>query len=301
MKRLSIREAKNIMGSLMLDIDAIEMAFGFIPEQIPHIPYSAKELEKCAELKLRLYLEVPCTDKGLPLSIENMAKIVCCGGKNIVEKSEYLLFNDEFDDNGNLKSNTFLRYERYKEIVENRFTKFGWRIASEEAIRKTVPNIRDTCNDVGLNYITQTDILINEHEKVFKNFSNKYEKSIVQWREEKPKILEVLYRKMHDGELKGSKYYDYNEELYKNICREMAKLKIVHVVRESVTSAFYRYLLIYKKECRMIFYMERVCSNDYYSDGGVVTFGEVRSSGAKITGSRPNSCAPGSVFTHIEE
>lgn len=65
-------QAQEILDKNYLGIEAIETTFGFQPEEIPPIPFSAVELERAKELNQFLELRIDKTNDGEPLDMKKM-------------------------------------------------------------------------------------------------------------------------------------------------------------------------------------------------------------------------------------
>lgn len=253
-KGLDLLTAYKIMGKLIIGIDGIDRFLGFIPKNLHSILFTERELDIHANEGHMLYLEVSRRN-GQPLNIEALAKIACCKNGNQIGPNEYLFWSQQFNDDGSVKSEAWFYNDP---IVMNATPRFGWNIASEEVIPETL----------GINYIDQTDALIDYHKKLYKrHLPEHYKEAIAQWEAKRPMLEEILYTD--------------------KAAKEIAKCDIISLTGESFVSSEYRRLLIYENEGRKILQRHWNWSNTRTSDGkfvGVGYFGDV---GASMFGNSP--------------
>lgn len=260
MKGLTLEQAYGIMGKLIIGVDGIDRVFDFIPKRMRLIMCAEKDLEIHADLGHRLYLELSHTNNSQPLNIEMLAKIICRKKGNQIGQDEYLFWRPQFNDDGGIKQEAWFYADR---LVRNATPKFGWRIASEDVIPETR----------GLNYLAQTDALIEYIERIYKNrLPRGYKEAISEWEARRPMLEELLARGNSDA-----------------LCKEIVKANITSLIRESFVSTEYRRLLIYKNERKKILRLNWNWSNTCDSDGKFVAVGDFDDGGTSVHGRKPDS------------
>ena len=246
----------------------IEQTFGFKVEakDIPLIPFSREEIELHQKLGDMLVLNLDKTSDGTPLTIEEMTERAMQGiGSNIIEKdvsgnpAKYLLYNDQFDEQGKLKTSAWFSDE---DEIKKQTPKLGWQFVS--------PNIIP--DSTSKNYLAQTELLIKSaKEKLFNNnFPLEYQEAEEEYLREKSKIAEFI---------KNNNYVE--------AARILSTLKISKLLREPVQNTIFRYLVSFKKGKQLFTDVKYSWSGAVSSGGDLFNFGGADANGAGVSGRSP--------------
>jgi hypothetical protein len=253
-----IEQAQEIMGQeFFLGPDDIEQTFGFKLEakDIPEISFSKEEIEQHQKLGDMLVLNLDKTPEGLPLTIEEMAQRAMQNiGSNVIGTDKYLLYKDQFDEQGKLKSGAWFSGEAE---IKKQTPRLGWQFVS--------PNILP--NSTSKDYLNQTELLIqNAKEKLFNNnFPLEYQVAEAEFQQEKARISEFI---------KNNNYVEASKIL--------SNLKISKLLREPIQNTIFRYLVSFKKGKQLFTDGKYSWSDDVSSDGGLLRFGYAGASGADV-------------------
>ncbi len=249
--------------------DDLGEAFGFKLEakDVPPIPFSREEIELHQKLGDMLVLNIDRTPEGLPLTIEEMAERAIKNiGSNVIEKdtegnpTKYLLYNDQFDESGKIKSGAWFSGE---DEIRKQTPRVGWQFVS--------PNILpDSTNK---NYLAQTELLIkNAKGKFFNNnFPLEYQNAEEEFNQKKAAIAELV---------KNSKYVE--------VAKELSVLKISQLLREPLQNTILRYLVSFKKGKQLFTDGKYSWSSGVSSGGFLLDFGLAAAYGADVFRSRPD-------------
>ena len=274
-----IEQAQEIMEKNGLEFflgpDDIEQTFGFKLEakDIPAILFSEEEIERHQESGDMLVLNMDKTPDGIPLNIEEMAKrAIRSIGSNVIEKdkngnpTKYLLYKDQFYDQGKIKSGTWFSGETE---VRKQTPKLGWQFVS--------PNILP--DSTGKNYIAQTEMLIENARSNFfdGNLPQEYLEAEKEFKIEKSKIEEFIE---NNNYVKASK--------------TLSALKISQLLREPVQNVIFRYLVSFKKGKQLFTDGKYSWASSFSSDGFLLSFGNANATGAGVS-----RIWPGSSFDNL--
>lgn len=229
---MSIEIAREIMErggkEFFLGPKDVEATFGckLRPEDIDPIPFSREEIEFQQQKGLRLEYFLDETSDGTPFNLENMAKkAIAVLGSNVIENdangkpSKYLLYNNQFEDNGDLKLTIWLRNEAG---VLSEKPRRGWRFSSAEILPETknkgaLSQIEELINNAKTNFFAGV-------------FPAEYLEAEEEFREQKEKIEEFIKT---------------NE--YAKASSAISQLKISELLGERLTEIMFRYLVSFKK------------------------------------------------------
>lgn len=242
--------------------------FKFEDKDIPKLPFSKEDIENHQQLGDILILNLDKTPDGTPLTIEEMAQRAMQNiGGNVIEKdasgnpSKYLLYKNQFDENGNLKSEAWFSNEAE---IKKQTPKLGWQFVS--------PNIlSDSTNK---NYLTQTELLIkNAKENFFNNnFPLEYEEAEEEFNQKRANIVELI---------KNSNYVE--------AVKSLSALKISQLLREPVQNTVLRYLVSFKKGKQLFIDEKYSWSRGVSSAGDLLVFGFADGTGANVNRNKPDN------------
>jgi hypothetical protein len=208
-----------------------------------------------------LVLNLDKTPEGIPLTIEEMVQRAIQNiGSNVIGPETYLLYKEQFDSHGKLKSDAWFASETE---IKKQTPKLGWQFVS--------PNILP--NSTNKNYLDQTELLIqNAKEKFFhNNFPPEYQQAEEEFQQEKDKIAELI---------KNSKYIEASKIL--------TNLNISKLLREPTQNTIFRYLMSYKKGKQLFTDGKYSWSNSVSSDGRLLSFGFADAAGAYVVWFNPD-------------
>ena len=272
---MSVEIAREIMErggkEFFLGPADIENAFGISlsPENIEPIPFSREKIESAQKQGFRLEYFLDEMADGMPFNLENMAKkAIAVLGSNVIEKdadgkpSKYLLYNGQFEDNGNLKSGAWFKSEAG---VLSEKPRRGWRLSSAEVLP-------DTKNKPAL---AQIETLIENAKLNFfeGEFPAEYLEAEKEFKAQKEKIEKLI--KAND---------------YVKASNAIARLKISELLGENISELFFSYLVSFKKGKQLFAdgtYARAMLSTS--SDGGLLDFGLAVATGAGVSGNGPDS------------
>ena len=245
----------------------LEQAFGFKLEakDIPELPFSQEEIERHRQLGDILILNLDKTPDGTPLTIEEMAGRAMQNGGNVIERdaagnpTKYLLYKDQFDENGNLKSASWLSN---KTEIKKQTPKPGWQFVS--------PGILPDSTDK--NYLAQTELLIENARSNFfdGNFPPEYREAEEEFNQKKAFIEELI------------KSYNYVQAV-----KDLSALKISQLLREPMQNTILRYLVSFKKGQQLFTDRKYSWSGSASTADNFLRFGDAGASGADVSKSGP--------------
>ncbi|MDO9230975.1 MAG: hypothetical protein Q7U36_00650 [bacterium] len=279
-ERADISIAQEIMErggkEFFLGPNDAEQTFGFKleAEDIPPLeidgkPLTREEIERHQKLGDILVLNFDKTPDGTPLNIEEMAKRalkVLGSDGNVIERdkdgkpTKYLLYKDQFDEKGELKSGVWFSGEAE---IRKQTPKAGWQFVS--------PNILP--NSTNKNYLAQTELLIENAKNNFFDgkFPPEYQEAEKEFETKKPEIEELI---------KNNKYIE--------AVKAISALEISQLLREPIQNNIFRYLVSFKKGKQLFTDRKYSWSNTASSDGIFLVFGGADADGALVDGRRPD-------------
>ena len=264
-KEVSLIEAETILGKeLFLGPKAIEQTFGFIPENIPTIPFSVQELRKAKELGMQLILNVDKTPDGTPLTIENMAKIALsefclC---NILEgdangkPTNYLLHKNQFNDDGTIQRGAW--FEKETEIL-NETPNLEWQLVSLDIIEDSTSKT----------YLDQQELLIETTEQQFFNGNFPPNSEEHKAKEEFEQARQNIQKLIDEGKTKEASDI-------------ISQLQSSQLFREPITHTIFRYLMNFSQGKQLFTDGTYTWSNSVASDGYLLPFGCALANGASV-------------------
>ncbi|MDO9230976.1 MAG: AAA family ATPase [bacterium] len=279
-ERTDISIAQKIMErggkEFFLGPNDAEQTFGFKleakdipPLEIDGKPLTREEIERHQKLGDKLVLNFDKTPDGIPLNIEEMAeralKVLGSDG-NVIERdkdgkpTKYLLYKDQFAENGKLKSGAWFFGEAE---IRKQTPKAGWQFVSPDILP----------NSTSKNYLAQTELLIENAKNNFFDgkFPPEYQEAEKEFQTKKPEIEELI---------KDNKYIE--------AVKAISTLKISNLLHEPVQNTIFRYLVSFKKGKQLFTdgkYSWSICAS---SDGGFLSFGDADADGAHVRGSKPD-------------
>ncbi|KKW24582.1 MAG: hypothetical protein UY67_C0006G0037 [Candidatus Kaiserbacteria bacterium GW2011_GWA2_52_12] len=280
---LTVEAAERAIGRERLWADAdIKDAFGFTPEKVFLVPYSAQELKDYKARDCMLQLVVEKMPDGTPLTIEKMAELV---GSNVEGRdrsgnpNKFRLYKDQFGENGEMLGSAWFSGPQYA-AIRAQMPKAGWQVVS----RKTINGTKS------LSYIPQTEKLIAYAKETFGGtFPPAYAEAERQFVREKLGI-ETL---MKD---------DKNSNRFIEASDKLSKLSISQLLREPSANMMFRYLVGTKSRNERLLTDEYTWSNTPSGVGHLVSFGHADAGGAHVNRHRPDYAWNdiGAVFSRIE-
>lgn len=235
-QNVSVSEAQKIFGDNFLGPEAIEKAFGFRPNEIPSIPFSAEELHHTSELGMTLILQIDRFPKGQLITMRKIYKIL---GNKRIKKTRVFYGTDRVSSQISLVKEPFFTKEA---------PKFGW---------KLVKDLPETFNQ---DYLQQTKSILKYLEaEVYQNkeMPEEYQEAFIEF-SEKESMLENIIR--NDGPDS-----DYTE---------MAQLRANNWFRETPVEVLYRCILYERQNGGKLLAYTRIWTKRLDTDGGFVFVGE---------------------------
>ncbi|TAK96252.1 hypothetical protein EPO05_02265 [Patescibacteria group bacterium] len=205
---ISPEQAEMILGQDYLGPKAIQETFGFVPENIPPIPFAKARIERAKELGQFLVLRVNQTPDGELLNMKTIAALV-----PRQDASGQTLF-----------ANLYLRQD---EAYYAEAPTLGWALATKELVPGSISK----------NYLEQTEALIDYLKtKIFVNqpLPEKYQKAIEEFESQKSTIRELAVS------------FDLSRKQQTKATEMLESLAIVQLVRHSPIEALYDILVYYK-------------------------------------------------------
>jgi len=281
-----IEQTREIMEKngpeFFLGPDDIEQTFGFKPEakDIPPILFSKEEIERHQKLGDMLVLNLDKTSDGIPLTIEEMAeRAIKIIGSNVIEKdaegnpTKYLLYNDQFDENGKMKSEAWFSGETE---IKKQTPKAGWQFVSPDIITNFKTTDKNgqpiTETSTSKKYLPQTELLIENAKSNFFDgqFPPEYQEAEKEFHQKKPEIEKLI-----------------QESNYTEAAKSISALKILQLLREPVQNTIFRYLVSFKKGKQLFTDGKYSWSSGVSSDGHLLYFGSADARGADVHGAGP--------------
>jgi len=246
---ISIEHAEKIFGKeRIIGPEDINKALGFSPK-IEEIPFTEEEMRQHEKLGDILVYEATTTPEGRPLTVDAMSKIL---KTNLIKSGEYLLYKDQFNDDGGVKMDNawFAKDDKVMKTVPDG----GWKFVSPEVISGSEDK----------DYVGQIDFMIDYFKTtVFKgNVPEEYKEVFKQW--------------------------DKDKDTIKNNAEELANHPISKLLGESFASSVYRLIVLRQAKGKKILENMYTRSNTLSSGGNLVRFGSADSEGARVYGGEPD-------------
>ncbi|OGM96483.1 MAG: hypothetical protein A3B86_00285 [Candidatus Yanofskybacteria bacterium RIFCSPHIGHO2_02_FULL_38_22b] len=247
---VSIEQAKEILGEDVLGPEAVEMTFGFSPENIPPIPFSAEELERAKELKQFLELRVDRTADGKPLDMNKMHELL---QPEFTANNNGKILNSYGQDNSWYKNEDFL-----KDVP-----RASWVLVSKDVIP----------NSLGKNFLQQTEVIAN------------YLKTDIFKDQEMP---EVYKEAVEEFEAKKAGIQAILTSNWQEAAKQLSELKINQLTRQLPVETMYDFLMYFKNNKKRLLESKYTWTYRRASDGRLVGFGDSAAAGAHVNGWAPD-------------
>src|SRR3989344_3040900 len=241
---VSIEQAKEILGEDVLGPEAVEMTFGFSPENIPPIPFSAEELERAKELKQFLELRVDRTADGKPLDMNKMHELL---QPEFTAKNQGKILNSYGQDNSWYKNEDFL-----KDVP-----RASWVLVSKDVIPNSLSN----------NFLQQTEVIAN------------YLKTDIFKDQEMP---EVYKEAIEEFETKKAGIQAILTSNWQEAAKQLSELKINQLTRQLPVETMYDFLMYFKNNKKRLLESKYTWTYRRASGGGLVRFGGSGAGGAGV-------------------
>jgi len=267
---VSVAEAHELLGDkYVFSPEEITNAFGFEIEEseIPDIPYSREELEKAKELEEQLILRVSHDGEGNPMTMKRINEIM---ETRMDPKTE-----------GKLLCNT--DWYKDEEFYKNDPFKTEWKLVGSSFVPdvsssrdKEGKHTKDTRNN---NYIHQTRLLREYLKSIGEDILTEEEEECSD--RELQKLSEQMGVAWDTQEITDKKKCDKN---WRDVSRQLAKLKINQNHRRSATEILYDWVLMFKNLGKrgVLENNNNEWSNTLLSSGGIVDIGEIDVEGANV-------------------
>ena len=250
-KEVTIEQAMEILGEDVLGPEAIEITFGFKPEEIPSIPFTIEDLERAKELGQFLELRVDQTSDGKPLNMGNMFDML---------QPEFTAQNQGRILNSYGKSDSWYKNEDFlKDVPRAR-----WVLISKDVIP----------NSLSKNYLQQTEVIASYiKNEVFKDkeLPDVYQEAIDEFESKKAGIQSVL-----------SSYW-------KEAAKQLSELKINQLVRQLPVENMYDLVMYFKNNKKRLLEGKYTWTSRRASSGKLVSVGHFDSDGASVAYWTPGS------------
>ena len=237
---IEFQEAKELFGEDFIGPEEIEKTWGVRPEEIPDIPFSREELERAKEMGQMLVLRVDRTEDGKPMSLEAM--------NDIIQK--------RWDEEGKGKLlYTTNEYKNWKKRTGADFSqkapRAGWALVSKKLLPQSTSK----------NYAQQTELMVARlKDNVFKDMEipEEYEEAFQEWEQvkQKNKNIQELLRNPDNPK------YDWQQA-----AKELVKLKITQLTRQSIQEIIYDLALDYDKNGKRLLPNVYTWSNSCSANG----------------------------------
>src|SRR3989338_6944459 len=241
---VSIEQAKEILGEDVLGPEAVEMTFGFSPENIPPIPFSAEELERAKELKQFLELRVDRTADGKPLDMNNMHELL---QPEFTANNNGKILNSYGQDNSWYKNEDFL-----KDVP-----RASWVLVSKDVIP----------NSLGKNFLQQTEVIAN------------YLKTDIFKDQEMP---EVYKEAVEEFEAKKAGIQAILTSNWQEAAKQLSELKINQLTRQLPVETMYDFLMYLKNNKKRLLESKYTWTYRRASGGELADFGDAGADGARV-------------------
>ena len=248
-KEVTIEQAMEILGEDVLGPEAIEITFGFKPEEIPPIPFTIEDLERAKELGQFLELRVDQTSEGKPLNMGNMFDML---------QPEFTAQNQGRILNSYGKSDSWYKNEDFLKDVPQ----VQWVLISKDIIP----------NSLSKNYLQQTEVIADYiKNEVFKDkdLPDVYQEALDEFESKKAGIQSILSSNWQEA------------------AKQLSELKINQLVRQLPVENMYDLVMYFKNNKKRLLEGKYTWTYRRASSGGLVDVGRFASAGAGVGGWAP--------------
>ena len=246
---VSIEQAREILGQDVLGPEAVETTFGFMPEDIPPIPFSIEDLEKAKELDQFLELRVDKTFNGNPLDMNKMHELL---------QPDFTANNQGKILNSYGKADSWYKNEDFLKDV----SRASWVLVSKDVIP----------NSLNQNFLQQTDVIANYLKTdIFKDqeLPEVYKEAIKEFEAKKAGIQVILTSNWQEA------------------AKQLSELKINQLTRQLPVETMYDFLMYFKNNKKRLLESKYTWTYCRASGGGLVRVGNFDSGGVDVSSYTP--------------
>ena len=251
---VSIEQAKEILGEDVLGPEAIQVTFGFTPEDTPPIPFSIEELERAKELNQFLELRVDRTADGKPLDMNKMHELL---QPEFTTGNKGKILNSYGQDNSWYKNEDFL-----KDVP-----RASWVLVSKDVIP----------NSLSKNFLQQTEVIANYLKTDI--FSAKGGSASGGKDQEMP---EAYKEAIEEFEAKKASIQAILTSNWQEAAKQLSELKINQLTRQLPVETMYDFLMYFKNNGKRLLESKYTCTYRRDSGGRLVGFGGSDADGARV-------------------
>ena len=241
---VSLGQAQEIMGADFLGAEAVEKTFGFMPEDVPPIPFSASELERARELNQFLELRIDKTADGQPLNMEKMYKLL---------QPEFTAGNNGRILNSHGKADSWYKSESFLKDTP----RASWVLVSKDVIPDSLSK----------NFLQQTEVITNYlKNEVFKGqeLPDVYKEAVEEFEAKKAGIAAILTSNWQEA------------------AKQLSELKINQLTRQLPVETMYDFVMYFKNNKKRLLEGKYTWTYRRASAGGLVLVGYFASGGASV-------------------